>query len=344
MKSQIRVRISVLFLLVVLPAAFASPMAAADDEPTIAKDSVFVHSARGGSLGIYVKEGWRPAIEYRVNGPIASGSQLSVDFSIAGKPWVSFDCQTAETEKDHWWRVSCGGDSVSPSKAVTYAGPVEFAIHLRNELQGTNSTLFKGKAKVVRVPAYKGATKMDDMEWYVDDDWRIPIGYVFFAPDGGHGVTSLNVAFWYRGNPPDVEAHLFYKGKDIAKYTSAGNGAGDWDPSKHQWGAEECNFLGVYRTQQEADDGYDPKFGIDKNPGDYEVKVLVVNHLARSIKFSVGPDGKIVDNGIATANKLGTNRIIVPVQVIGNQGPWDKLAWKTGAFYGNPLSGFTPAE
>jgi hypothetical protein len=27
--------------------------------------------------------------------------------------------------------------------------------------------------------------------------------------------------------------------------------------------------------------------------------------------------------------------------VLGNQGPWDKTAWKTGAFYGNPLTGFT---
>ena len=48
-----------------------------------------------------------------------------------------------------------------------------------------------------------------------------------------------------------------------------------------------------------------------------------------------------MDNGIATANKLGSDRVIVPVQVIGNQGPWDRRSWKTGAFYGNPLTGFT---
>jgi hypothetical protein len=51
-----------------------------------------------------------------------------------------------------------------------------------------------------------------------------------------------------------------------------------------------------------------------------------------------------LDNGIATANKLGSNRVIVPVQIIGDQdGAWDKTAWKTEAFYGNPLTGFTPA-
>ena len=34
--------------------------------------------------------------------------------------------------------------------------------------------------------------------------------------------------------------------------------------------------------------------------------------------------------------------VVVPVKVIGEQdGMWNKLAWKTEAFYGNPLTGFT---
>jgi hypothetical protein len=313
-----------------------------DDQPTIAKDSirVTIQNNAGGDAASQTSA-WLPGIDFRVNGPIASGSQLYVSFSLPTKKnWIDADCDTSEIKKGEWWQTSCGGSAIAKSKAVFYSGPMDFSIHIRNELLGLNATLFTGKAKVMKVVAYAGSK---DFDYWVDEDWNIPIGYVYFAGDSGHGVTSLNVAFWYRGNPPDVQAHLFYKGKDIAKYSSAGNGAGDWDPSKHQWGFEQCSFLGVYRTQQEAEDGYDPKFSIEKNPGDYEVKVLIVNHLARSIKFSVGADGKIVDNGIATANKLGTNRILVPVQVIGNQGPWDKLAWKTGAFYGNPLTGFTPA-
>jgi len=78
-----------------------------------------------------------------------------------------------------------------------------------------------------------------------------------------------------------------------------------------------------------------------ENPGEYEFKLLWNNKLARSIKFTVGPNGKI-DNGIASANKLGTGRVIVPVTIIGDQdGQWDRAAWKTEAFYGNPLTGFT---
>jgi hypothetical protein len=34
-------------------------------------------------------------------------------------------------------------------------------------------------------------------------------------------------------------------------------------------------------------------------------------------------------------------RMIVPVKVTGTGGEkWDAAAWKTDAFYGNPLSGF----
>ncbi|HLJ55217.1 MAG TPA: hypothetical protein VKT77_09265 [Chthonomonadaceae bacterium] len=112
------------------------------------------------------------------------------------------------------------------------------------------------------------------------------------------------------------------------------------NPKKAQWSYADCEFLGVYPTPPEGGDGYDPNFALAKNPGEYEVKVLLVGNLARSIKFSVHVAG-IFDTGIAAANKLGRNREIVPVQVIGTQETWDHAAWKTDAFYGNPLSGFT---
>jgi len=83
---------------------------------------------------------------------------------------------------------------------------------------------------------------------------------------------------------------------------------------------------------------------MSENAGDYEIKILYKGHLVRSIKFGVDADGKITDNGIATNNKLGNNRVLVPVQVLGDaDGQWDRAAWKTDAFYGNPLTGFTPS-
>lgn len=73
----------------------------------------------------------------------------------------------------------------------------------------------------------------------------------------------------------------------------------------------------------------------------FTFKLLWNNKLARSIKFTVAPGGKF-DNGIATSNLLGSDRVIVPVQIIGDQdGIWNKTAWQSDAFYGNPLKGFT---
>jgi len=78
------------------------------------------------------------------------------------------------------------------------------------------------------------------------------------------------------------------------------------------------------------------------NPGEYEIKVFSKGHLARSITFTVGPDGKF-DNGIAAANQLGRDGVIVPVQILGTLDfQWNPIAWKTDAFYNNPLHGFTP--
>ena len=345
MKNKIRFR--AVLMLIALPSMWAvsgNTAAAADDEPTIAKDSI-KPTTQHGREGAFEKPGWVPEIEYRVNGPISSGSQLSVEFTLPGKGlWVKFDCPTKETATGYWWRVTCGSDEISNDKAITYSGPVEFTIRLNNELSGKNLTLFTGKMKVVMAPSHPGAKSMDEMTWYVDDDWKIPIGYVFFEKDNGHMDQSfLHVGFWYRGNPAQVESHLFYQGKDIAKCTIPGNGAEDWHPNENQWGFADCNFLGVYPKAPTGDEGYNPKFGLRTNPGEYEVKALVVGHLARSIKFTVDADGKF-DNGIATENKLGSHRVIVPVQVIGNQSQWVKNAWKTGAFYGNPLTGFTAAQ
>ena len=323
----------------------AGKPALAQDQPTMQKDSIVVklHSfdttSHNGVRRSGTPPSWLPRMEFRVNGPIASGSHLYVEFSLpTDKHWLRFDCTTNQREKGQWLKVECPTE-ISEDKNTSVAGLVPFTIRMRNELQGTDATLFAGKINVLKhIPFPKNPIA----EFVVDEDWRIPIGFVYAATNEGFGSNPfLHVGFWYRGNPPDIEAHLFYKGKDIAKYSRGGNGAGDWRPNMYQWGYADCQFDGVYPGEMPADMAYDPKFEMRKNPGDYEVKVLIVNHLARSIKFTVNEDGSF-DNGVATANQLGADRVIVPVQVIGSQTTnWERTAWKTGAFYGNPLSGFT---
>lgn len=335
------------------------------DQPTIAKDSIqvtaFTFNVYKGNYDIW---SWVPKIEYLVNGPIASGSQLYVEFSQPGAtPWVKFDCQTSDTQKGYWWRTSCGGRDIPEAKSATYTGMVSFAIKMRNELAGTDATLFTGKMKVGKARSNEhGPKAVNKFVYFVDHDWNLPIGYVFLTPHptSGWKLPHLNIAFWARGDAVRFEPHLFYQGKEVGKKYSDGREVGkagcepelenntthyveEAVPQKAKWARVVCSLYNVngHDTTGEGPGVFGPSHLLASNPGEYEFKVLWNNQLARSIKFTVAPGGNF-ENGIATANKLGSGRVIVPVQIIGTQdGQWDRAAWKTDAFFGNPLTGFT---
>ncbi len=338
---------------------------ARQDQPTIAKDSVQVTAF---TFNVYRKNydiwSWVPKMEYRVNGPIPSGSQLYVEFTLQGSgPWVKFDCRTENVEPGYWWKTECGGRDIPEEKGSTYTGPVNFVIRMRNELAGTDSTLFTGKMKVAKARSNEqGPKAANKFVYFVDHDWNLPIGYVFLTPDSIRGwkFPDFHVAFWVRGDAVKFDPHLFYQGKEVGKKFFQGDEVGrascdsevenntthyvdESFPQKARWARVVCTFpnvKGVDKTGEEPSI-FGPMFTLAGNPGDYEFKLLWNNRLARSIKFTVAADGKF-DNRIATANKLGSDRVIVPVQIIGDQdGQWDRAAWKTDAFYGNPLTGFT---
>jgi hypothetical protein len=57
----------------------------------------------------------------------------------------------------------------------------------------------------------------------------------------------------------------------------------------------------------------------------------------------MGTNHQLVDTGIGKQNNLGTLRVVVPVQILGDQdGQLDRNAFKTDAFFGNPLTAFAP--
>ena len=90
--------------------SFAAQISA-QDQPTIAKDSVQVTAWTNGEYkGSYDTWSWVPRMEFRINGPIDSGGKLYVEVSQPGTAaWVKFDCPTEETQKGRWWKTECGG-------------------------------------------------------------------------------------------------------------------------------------------------------------------------------------------------------------------------------------------
>src|SRR5437899_6179751 len=135
-----------------------------EDQAMIAKDSVQVNAF---TFSVYRKNydvwSWVPKIEYRVNGPIASGSQLYVEFNLPGSgPWLKFDCKTEETQKGFSSKTECGAREISEDKGSTYIGPVNFSIRMRNELAGGHQTLVNGEQKSGKVPYHAEDQKGDN--------------------------------------------------------------------------------------------------------------------------------------------------------------------------------------
>ncbi len=342
------------------------------DRATIAKDSVQVTAF---TLNQYKKSSltwsWVPKVEFAVNGPVVSGDQLNVEFSLTSGAWLSFDCRTQTRGVDSRLTVECGGREISEDKATTHSGPVNFQIKMRNELAGNQTVLFSGKFRVGKAKSNQEGPKGSSYSvYYVDHDWNLSIGYVFYEYDERFdrddprrtAKPSFNIAIWSRGETNEFAVpHIFYKGTEVGKMYYNGREMGMPNCSvpeaennttqitepagQYKWTRWKCTFSNVIPWNRSSDKN-ETMFGrlhlFSENPGEYEIKIMRSGRLIRTFKFSVDRAGNLVDNGFASSLKLGSDRLIVPVQVLGDQdGAWDKMSWRTDAFYGNPLPGFT---
>jgi len=211
----------VLALIIIGLRAVVNTATPIQDQPTIAKDTIQITAFTVNSYkGNYDNWSWLPRMRYRVNGPIASGSQFYVEFSTPQGPWVKFDCDTGTVEKGYWWKTECGGRDIGEDKAITYTGPLNFTIKMRNELAGTDATIFKGTMKVSKAHSNEvGPKAANKWVYFVDHDWNLPIGYVYLTPSDVFGwkMPDFHVAFWVRGDAYKFDPHLFYQGKEVGK-------------------------------------------------------------------------------------------------------------------------------
>ncbi len=294
---------------------------------------------------------WTPQVRFEVLGPVADGSQFQVEIALPdGKPWMTLDMRTRELQDDYFddvRMVDVDDDTMERRAILTPAGLFPFKIVLKNELQGTNNVMFAGKFKVgtyapnQAIPEFKGK-----QEFYVDHDWMLPVGYIWLDPQIDENVPALSALMTFRGQDElsEMTGYLYYNGKKIAE--ARGNDKDERSNSTGEKNSVYYNWQFTFATvrgfnKDTSANNYSSIFFLDKNPGDYEIKVLCGGALCREAKFSIGPDGKFVDNGIVAANKINTSTILIPVKVLGTlDGQWQPMAWKTDALYGNPLKGF----
>jgi hypothetical protein len=344
-----------LTLVLLLSGSFVR-VARAQTSPTLLKASVIVRANR---LLRYWKApdqdnywSWLPEMSFTVVGPINTGSAYFIDFTNElGQPWYTQECETPTVEAGQWKIITTPAITTHIDKRTTLAtGTFGFTIRLKSELSGTNEKVFSGKYKVTKfhigntLPAFK-----NQFEYVVDQDWNLPIGYLYFNTAADQSKPPLKIAMWFRGELDNskLAAYLFLNGKQIAS-TKEQTGSAGYDsaifPNSHEgnnrwerWGFSWGQIRG-WTTEANNNTGL---FFLNQNPGEYEVKVLRDGELARSAKFVIGPDGKLVDNGITQKNSLGGFAMILPVKIVGTaDGQTSPGSWKTDAFYGNPLVDF----
>jgi hypothetical protein len=304
---------------------------------------------------VYNTYSWVPQIQFDILGPTESGSKFYVEFDMPdGKPWLKYNMHTPQLDPDIWETIKMESipEGDLEKKAILNEGVFPFRIKVKNALSGIDRVFFSGKIKVgtylldQKIPDYKGKK-----DFYIDYDWHLPLAYVWLNPRDDEHVPQLATQICLRGavNSSKLEAYLFYNGRQVAKQVANENNlsrrlSSAADEPSHRWTIWEITFPQVRGFNQSPSmNNYSAQYFLDKNPGEYEIKVMRDNQLSRSIKFTVGRDGKIVDNGVGKQANVGGVRMIFPAQILGaSDGSYNAAAWRAESLFFNPLAGFNP--
>ncbi len=321
-----------LFLILVCQSSGFAQVSAA---PQVLKQTLSVRTYRDSTFWKVPESNtwsWMPGMEFYVAGDLPDASFFNIEFTMPdGKTWFASDVNVTKASTGQPTYVVLPVSSQHGDKRnIIDTGVFGFKITLKNGLSGASRELYRGKFTVKKfhvgnnLPAFK-----NQYEYYVDHDWTLPIGYVWEKPD----ATAIGAMMWFRGeNVNKLEGYLLYNGKQISSTKDTSSAVSDFkimtsgNDVEPRW--ENWKFI---------------FYGFDgSKPGNYEVKVLSDGELSRSLSFTVGADGKIVDSGIGGKNGFFYTNIL-PVKIVDTKAApaYNPNAYKTEAFYGNPLGGFT---
>jgi len=294
---------------------------------------------------------WAPRIRFDVFYGGTTKLRFKADYFMPdGSLWFSEPLeQRGGDDRSQTVGLASQQDSNSDKRAVVVGGV--FGLKITN--MRDNSTAFQGKFKIVRFkPQYSDARYRNEVDYYVDYDWKLPIGIADLYYERDMAVPIIRM--WFKGdlNNDNFEARLFRNGQQIASTDDDRGGVdhgddlyakkrGDdkslfWREFKFSWPSK---ILFIRTEEQRNYTAYEKAMYINQTPGEYVVKIYYNGDQVRETKFSIGNDGTYADNGIAKQNNLTTNKIILPVKVMGTLDKWNPVNAKSMGFYGNPMSG-----
>lgn len=298
---------------------------------------------------VFDKAAWMPAnayVRFLLEGPVAPESKLTFEFfKPDGKSWIKVDCFGPDTlEAGQIAEVNC--NTLDEHWVTPQTGNFAFKIQMKQA--GQQSELFKGKLKI----GTYAAKDSKQLQHGSEEDWRVPLGFIFFAQASEPNSPPMFADFWFKHRNLEFEkltATLHYNGKQVAINTAESNNAElitdrrtNMDPKDPQkdfsYQLWRFAFANV-RAHVEDPDSYDTSHWhiLDKNPGKYELKVFYAGQQVRASSFVIGGDGKLVSPGSVEKDSNGNQRSLLPTQVMGAVDmPWNKQAYLSEIYYGNP--------
>jgi hypothetical protein len=276
-------------------------------------------------------------------------------FNPDGSAWYSEKLEQGNSAADRTVRF----ESPSPYGGIldtkSTAGTGIYSFKITD--QDTKAVLYQGKFKVGKFSTSSSPQEKNKVDFFVEHDWLLPFGVIGFHHSLDEvGGMMPEVSVWLKGlvNADELEGRLFYKNQQIAstKDEKSASGVSDYDERttqfappfapqniwkrwQFQWGNFRFDNNGTFNR-----DYYPKALYADKNPGEYTVKIYRNGTQIRELGFTIGADGKFVVPAYTNQILMPYHRIILPVKIVGITEKWDSAAWKTDAFYGNPISGF----
>lgn len=298
---------------------------------------------------------WYPDVSFKVAYTGETRLRYKAEYTLpTGAPWYT---ETLELKGDApFYTMESADDGEKAAKAI----PTEGLFGLKLTNMRDNSTAFQGKFRITKFKQ-PNASGPKDVSYAVDHDWALPIGYTNIGWDVDDGPSDKGypgIRMWFKGGfkTSDLEARLFHNGKQIATTDEGGSvgGGGDsrfpkyagdnpalkWELLEFSW---PNKVLFAASEQGERYAKATDAFILNQMPGEYTVKVYYQGEQVRETKFKIA-NGDFADVGVSLPNGLKTYRVILPVRVMGTADKWNPTRWKTEAFYGNPLPGFTPPQ
>src|SRR3712207_4631527 len=195
---------------------------------------------------------WTPRVKFVAEGQLPSGAHFYAEVAQpGGGAWLKIRCE------NNGENYSCYGPDDRDANSSVATGDVPFAIKIRNPLEGTDVTVFTGRAKVEKAHTGGNIPPTSKMfVYFANHDANLPIGQVYF----NERYNALGVKFWVRGDSPGLVPYLFYRGQEVTmnwagEVRSGGSCSGDLQfepaesvsgalPQGAKWNRVDCYLAG----------------------------------------------------------------------------------------------------